>query len=213
MTPSMKTACPCGWRWPAVAGWATARATALMKIMTIMTIMTIMAVMCLIFILSIQGISSATAAVAEEAAGEVSLKEIRELLDTATELLADGKPTKALARVVEAAQGIEKLSQQDRLPSGLRGLWERCRSLRDDLELEGMDGAAISLPPLRAGPSKAAMSTKPAGSAKPAAAAKPAASLSRAGRPAAYRCRFLGCPRFTAPTVRPSRPWGLARAG
>ena len=176
MTPSMKTACPCGWRWPAVAGWATARATALMKIMTIMTIMTIMAVMCLIFILSIQGISSATAAVAEEAAGEVSLKEIRELLDTATELLADGKPTKALARVVEAAQGIEKLSQQDRLPSGLRGLWERCRSLRDDLELEGMDGAAISLPPLRAGPSKAAMSTKPAGSAKPAAAAKPAAT-------------------------------------
>jgi mono/diheme cytochrome c family protein len=109
---------------------------------------------------------------AESAAGDPSPKEIRELLDAASALLADGKPAKAVARVAEAAEGIEKLSRQERPPSGLRVLWERCRSLRDDLELEGVDVDAISLKPLSSGASK----EKPSTPAKPATPARPAAA-------------------------------------
>ncbi|MFM8709058.1 MAG: hypothetical protein ACKOHK_13525, partial [Planctomycetia bacterium] len=78
-----------------------------------------------------------------------SAKEIRELLDQAEELRKEGKPAKAAARLAEAAQGIEELANGGASPSGLRSLWERCRSLRDDLELEDVDVSGVVLAPLK----------------------------------------------------------------
>jgi hypothetical protein len=130
-------------------------------------------------------------AVAEQAASDGSLQEIRETLDAGKKLLEDGKPGKAAARVAEASQAIEALAAQGTAPTaGLRSLWERCRSLRNDLELEGADVSGISLAPLKNANAKtanakasAAKTTtgKPAGkgmdAASPAAgAAKPVAA-------------------------------------
>jgi hypothetical protein len=128
-------------------------------------------------------------AVAEPAASEGSLKEIRETLDDAKQLIEDGKPGKAAARAAEASKAIEALAAEGTAPmAGLRSLWERCRSLRNDLELEGADVSGISLAPLKSANAKASTAKtaapktatgKPAGkgmeTAPPAAgAAKPA---------------------------------------
>lgn len=79
-----------------------------------------------------------------------SPKAIRDLLDDAAKLLAEGRPGKAADVAAEAAKGIEQLANQDKPPSGLRSLWDRCRSLRDDIALEGVDVERIVLNPLRA---------------------------------------------------------------
>ena len=138
-------------------------------------------------------------AVAEPAASEGSLKEIRETLDDAKQLIEDGKPGKAAARAAEASKAIEALAAEGTAPmAGLRSLWERCRSLRNDLELEGADVSGISLAPLKSANAKASgakttapktATGKPAGkgmeTAPPAAgAAKPAAAKA-APKPAA----------------------------
>ena len=137
-------------------------------------------------------------AIAEPAASEGSLKEIRETLDDAKQLIEDGKPGKAAARAAEASKAIEALAAEGTAPMvGLRSLWERCRSLRNDLELEGADVSGISLAPLKSANAKASgakttapkTTGKPAGkgmeTAPPAAgAAKPAAAKA-APKPAA----------------------------
>jgi hypothetical protein len=124
-------------------------------------------------------------AAAEPAAATISVKEIRESLDQAHELFEAGKPGKAAARLAEAAEAIEQVSQQGAAPSGLRSVWERCRSLRNDLELEGADVSGIRLLPLKSAASKASTAKKPAAKtdAKPADAksgAKSAGGLSAA---------------------------------
>jgi hypothetical protein len=110
--------------------------------------------------------------VAEPADREVSVKGVRELLEEADKLVKDGKPGKAAALAAEAAQAIESLANQVPMPSGLRSLWERCRSLRDDLELEDVDVSGITLRPLKP------VAGKPGGKSAggPAAATKPAAT-------------------------------------
>ena len=138
-------------------------------------------------------------AIAEPAAIEGSLKEIRDTLDDAKQLIEDGKPGKAAARAAEASKAIEALAAEGTAPMvGLRSLWERCRSLRNDLELEGADVSGISLAPLKSANAKASgakttapktATGKPAGkgmeTAPPAAgAAKPAAAKA-APKPAA----------------------------
>ena len=95
-------------------------------------------------------------AAAETAAHEGSLKEIRETLDDAKHLIEDGKPGKAAARVAEASKAIEGLASEGAASAGLRSLWERCRSLRNDLELEGADVSGITLAPLKAAGAKSA---------------------------------------------------------
>jgi hypothetical protein len=118
-------------------------------------------------------------AAAEEAAPEGSLKTIRESLDAAKKLLDDGKPGKAAASVADASKAIEALAAQGIASAGLRSLWERCRSLRNDLELEGADVSGISLAPLKSGNAKAATAKTP--SSKPSAKPSPKTA---AGNPA-----------------------------
>ena len=125
-------------------------------------------------------------AAAEETAPEDSLKTIREALDAAVKLLDEGKPGKAAASVADASKVIETLAAQGTASAGLRSLWERCRSLRNDLELEGADVSGISLAPLKSGNAKAA--TAKTSSPKPpprTAAGKPAGKGMDAAAPAA----------------------------
>jgi hypothetical protein len=56
-------------------------------------------------LLSMQPVVFVRSAVAEPAAREMSVKEIRELVDEAEKLLEDGKPGKAAARLAEATKG------------------------------------------------------------------------------------------------------------
>ena len=130
-----------------------------------------------------------TAAAAEAAGGDASPKAVKEALDAAQKLLDDGMPKKAASHVAAAASMIEQLAGQPKQPSGLRPLWERCRSLRSDLELEGIDVSGITLAPLKSSSAKAAAGTddqKAMASGKPQpktaprnapAAAKPAISF------------------------------------
>jgi hypothetical protein len=90
-----------------------------------------------------------------------SPKAVRDLLDQAAKLLADGKPGRAADRAAEAARGIEQLAGQDKVPSGLRSLWERCRVLRDDIALEGVDVERIVLEPLPPAGTKSAPRNAP----------------------------------------------------
>jgi len=94
-------------------------------------------------------------------ASTASSKAVRDLLDQAAELLAEGRPGKAADRAADAAKGIEQLANQDKVPSGLRSLWDRCRSLRDDIALEGVDVERIVLAPLRPASPKGGGSPRP----------------------------------------------------
>ena len=109
---------------------------------------------------------------------EPAPKEIRAELDAAAELIADGKPGKAAARLAETAKALADLAAQEKAPAGLRALLDRCRSLRNDLELEGVDVSAITLPSPKAGatkPAPAAAAGAPAAAGKPSAPGRPAA--------------------------------------
>jgi hypothetical protein len=114
-------------------------------------------------------------AVAEQTSAAASLKEVREILDEANKLIEDGRPVKAASRVAEAVQAIEALAAQGGPPAGVRSLLERCRSLRNDLELEGADVSGITF-----------AAQKPAGT-KPTNAKTPADKP--ATRPAAKSAR------------------------
>jgi mono/diheme cytochrome c family protein len=156
-----------------------------------MNVLMSLTVICLVAVL---GVGPAAAAEPASGAAVNSLKEIRETLDAGKKLLDEGKPGKAAARVAEASQAIEAVAAEGTAPTaGLRSLWERCRSLRNDLELEGADVSGISPAPLKMGAAKASSSKaaagKPAGkpvdTAAPAAgAAKPVAAAQPAAKPA-----------------------------
>ena len=77
-----------------------------------------------------------------------SLKEIKKSIDTAQELLAEGKLFKAVTVLEEATKAIEEAAQLERVPSGLRGLIQRCKILKEELEIEGIDGSTITIPSL-----------------------------------------------------------------
>jgi hypothetical protein len=145
---------------------------------------------------------------------EISVKKVKELLDTANTLLEEGKPGKAATRVAEASKAIEQIAAGGTTPAGLRILWERCRSLRNDLDLEGVDVSDISQAPLRPSAAKpagkstgmppvASRSTaaanpvaKPPATTKPAAAAKPALTFTASVAPILSRhcggCHIAG---------------------
>jgi len=145
---------------------------------------------------------------------EISVKKVKELLDTAHTLLEEGKPGKAATRVAEASKAIEQIAAGGTTPAGLRILWERCRSLRNDLDLEGVDVSDISQAPLRPSAAKpagkstgmppvASRSTaaanpaaKPPATTKPAAAAKPALTFTASVAPILSRhcggCHIAG---------------------
>ena len=103
------------------------------------------------------------AVAADSAAHEGAVKEIRETLDDAKHLIEDGKPGKAAARVAEASKAIEGLASEGTASAALRSLWERCRSLRNDLELEGADVSGITLAPLKAAGAKSSAAKTSAG--------------------------------------------------
>ncbi len=109
------------------------------------------------------------------AAAELSPKEIKGELDAAGELLADGKPGKAAAKLAVAAEALTELAGKDKVAAGVRQLVERCKSLRDEVELEGVDVTAVALPSLKG------LASKPAGAP---AAANPAAGKPVPGKPA-----------------------------
>ena len=122
-------------------------------------------------------------AAAEPSSAGRAVKDIRDMLDAADKLREDGKPGKAAAGVAAAARAIEDVSRQGPLPTGLRAQWERCRSLRNELELEGADVSGIVLAPLKQSASKAASARGPA--AGDPAMATPAATKPAAPQPAA----------------------------
>ncbi len=150
-------------------------------------------------------VAATSASAADRADGSASPKAVRELLDEAAALLADGKAAKAADRTAQAAAQIGQLANQERIPSGLRILWERCRTLRDDIALEGVDVNTIALAPLRAAGGKAAeptrgmpaaMTTTPAAGKPTAAPAASAVSFSRQVAPLLARhcggCHIAG---------------------
>ncbi|MFM8379406.1 MAG: c-type cytochrome domain-containing protein [Planctomycetia bacterium] len=83
---------------------------------------------------------------AGSAAEPPSPAEIRRQFDEARELLDDGKPVKARALVQSAAADLAALLELEKVPAGARPLIDVCKELRSDLELEGVDVAAITIP-------------------------------------------------------------------
>ena len=123
-------------------------------------------------------VGAAGRSVAAEAAVP-SVREIKESLDAARGLLDEGKPSKAAAKLAEALQGLEAaVGAKGRPPSGLRSLVDRCRELRDDLELEGVDVAALAIPAMKGAAAAEAKSkdSVPAPRPRPGPPAKPAAA-------------------------------------
>lgn len=115
---------------------------------------------------------------AAETADGPSLASIKESLQEAEGLLADGRPAKAAGKLSEAIRGIEALAGGDRIPAGLRGLVDRCRTLKDDLDLEGADVAGLAIPVLKAGGARA-----PEKKPVPPVAGKPLPRPNRPARP------------------------------
>lgn len=89
-----------------------------------------------------------------------SLKEIKAEIEAAEELLADERPAKAAAALASVVERMEKVAAGGRPPAGLRPLLDRCRALKSNLELEGVDVAAITLPSLKAGAKAPAENTR-----------------------------------------------------
>ncbi len=132
---------------------------------------------------SLRAVRSAAAAlvvfaVAVPAFAETSPKEIRAELDAAADLIGAGKPGKAAARLAETAKALTELAGEEKPPAGLRALVDQCRTLRGDLELEGIDVSAITLPSgkaMSAKPAPTAAATAPSTTGKPTAPGRPAA--------------------------------------
>lgn len=142
-------------------------------------------------------------AAAESTEQDHALKQIRNTLEDAKKLAEDDKPGKAAVRVAEAAKAIEALAAEGAISAGLRNVWERCRSMRNDLELEGADVSGITLAPLKSGASRPAGKTPgPEGTAKTAGRGMDA-QPSNAGppRPATPSSKPTASPK---PTARPA---------
>lgn len=120
----------------------------------------------------------ASCATAAEPDDGPSLAAIKKVIAEADGLRADGRPAKASERLAEAVRDIATIAEGDRVPAGLRGLVERCQSLRDDLELEGVDVSAVVIPAL-----KAAARRPPVRPPAPPAAENPKPRPNRPARP------------------------------
>jgi mono/diheme cytochrome c family protein len=106
----------------------------------------------LLLLLAMNGPTGVLRAEEPEAA---SPQEVRRSLDEAQALLDAGKPSKAREILVEAARQLQALSELDRMPSGVRALAEACQSLKDEIELEGIDVAGLEVPSFKTKPRKA----------------------------------------------------------
>jgi mono/diheme cytochrome c family protein len=109
------------------------------------------------------------------AAEPPSPAEIRSRLDEARELIDDGKPLKARAIVQSAVADLAAVVALDKVPTGARPLIDLCRQLRDDLQLEGVDVAEITIPKVTAAKPK----PESAAPARPAARPAPGISFTR----------------------------------
>jgi len=69
-------------------------------------------------------------------------------------MLDEGKPLKARAALAATLADLETLLAADHLPSGVRPLAAACATLKEDLELEGVDMSAIAIPKVSAARSK-----------------------------------------------------------
>lgn len=98
---------------------------------------------------------------------------VKTLLDEAEQSLAAGQPAKAAARLTQAAAALGQLPGEGPAAAGRRTLLARLKSLRGDLELEGVDVSGIELP-----------AAKPV-SAKSKPSASPAKPTGATGRPSA----------------------------
>lgn len=118
---------------------------------------------------------------------------IKALLDRVREEIEADRPQAARERFLKAIDVLTEFVGAEPTPAAARGLLERARTLRDDLELEGVDVEAIELPSLpRAGaPQKADPSGRPArGPVPKGGAARP--SKAGAGGTAAKGVSFVG---------------------
>ena len=125
--------------------------------------------------LSIIGAAGRRAGGQETVGGaEASPQTVKTLLDEAERALADGQPAKASARLVQAATALGQLPGEGPAVAGRRTLLARLKSLRGDLELEGVDVSGIELPAAKPASTR---TKQPAATAKPSAASrdKPAA--------------------------------------
>ena len=116
---------------------------------------------------------------------------VKSLLDGVRDDLDAERPGAARDRFVKAIDALTTLVGAEPPPAAARGLLERARTLRDDLELQGGEVDAIVLPTLP----RAAAKPKGESAAKPA---KPSAGPSRAGS----RGRWCG----RAPCRGPAAP-------
>ena len=109
---------------------------------------------------------------------DASPQAVKSLLDEAERALADGQPAKASARLAQAAATLGRLPGEGSAAAGRRTLLGRLKSLRSDLELEGVDVSGIELPAAK----PAAAKVKPP-AATPAASSrdKPATGAAPAG--------------------------------
>jgi hypothetical protein len=103
--------------------------------------------------------------------GQPALKEVKAEVDAVAALLAEGRPAKAAAALAAVMNRLETIAAGERPPSGLRPLLERCKGLRADLELEGVDVAGIKIPVPQSG-TKAASGMKPAANGEQAGGMK-----------------------------------------
>ncbi|MEI7782185.1 MAG: c-type cytochrome domain-containing protein, partial [Planctomycetota bacterium] len=100
-----------------------------------------------------------------------SPQQIRGTLDEAEKLLAAGKPVKAGGKLTAAIQQLDSLLELDRVPSGARVLADACKSLKEQLELEGIDVSGIKIPTVKSTAGKTAAGKTAAKPANPPEAA------------------------------------------
>lgn len=118
---------------------------------------------------------AAGSAVAQKPDGgqEASPQTVKSLLDEAERALADGRPAKAAARLVEASAALGQLPGEGPAAAGRRALLARLKSLRGDLELEGVDVSGITLPMAKA-PVAQTKAPTPLAKPRPSSRDKPA---------------------------------------
>lgn len=104
----------------------------------------------------VQGMALQAAAQDVATNAQATPKEIRETLNQAREMLEEGRPSKASEILAKAAKQLEELAALPQPPSGARALAAACASLKDDLELEGIDVTGITIPSVKSSPIKAA---------------------------------------------------------
>ncbi|MEI6163403.1 MAG: c-type cytochrome domain-containing protein [Planctomycetota bacterium] len=85
----------------------------------------------------------------EKASAIEAVKTAKALIDEADTLLKKGKTSGSLNILKEAIEQVETLSEMERIPTGVKGLADRIRTLKDGLELEGIDVTALKIPVIK----------------------------------------------------------------